>query len=433
MDEKTKSYTFPLIIIITYIWIGYAFIMGSGNKNMILHPIVPILLLVLLFTLEREHATRHISTVAILFISIWLFSKLKIVFMPFVIGFALAYMVDIILSEMQRIRIPLKRKNQYLSKWAAVAILVVLFFGFLTFLTLGIMPQLLQQASGMRQGIAGLYDSVAGTVKALSDMEEENSPLNKRVPESWRPTIQDAIGKLKFYVREKFPAIAERASETFVNILGYLSSGLIGTMGQLSTLFFTFIVFVYSIQSLQSNAGKILNLFPENKRKIIIRYIREIDKGMRAFLKGQVVVIIIISIISVIVYSIMKVPFALLVGLLAGFCNAIPTVGPIIGGALAVFSSFLGFLAGDQSVTGFFIQVALIVVVAFAIQLIDNSFVSPKILSRALDVHPLIVMFAVLLSASLLGIWGAFLAIPGIIVFKCVIKVAGELRNNLDV
>jgi predicted PurR-regulated permease PerM len=428
VDDRTKSYIFPLVILITYAWIGCAYIVGSESKRMILHPIVPILLLVLLFTFKKDDTTRHISTVATLLISIWLFTRLKNVFMPFIIGFAMAYIVDVALSEMQRIRIPSRRGSHNLSKGVSVAILVVLAFGFLTFLVLGIMPQLLSQASGMRQGISEFYDSVAGTVKALSDIEEENSPLGDHLPESWRPTARDTIKKVKVYVREKVPALAERASETFVNILGYLSSGLLGTIGQISTLFFIFIVFVYSIQSLQSNMKKILNMFPEDKRQHIFRYASEINKDMRSFLKGQVAVIAIISIISATVYSIIQVPFALLVGFMAGLCNAIPTVGPIIGGAIAIFASILGFVAGERSMTSFFIQLALILASATGIQLIDGSFISPKIMSRALNVHPLVVMFAVLLSASLLGIWGAFLAIPGIIVFKAMIKISRELQ-----
>ena len=49
-------------------------------------------------------------------------------------------------------------------------------------------------------------------------------------------------------------------------------------------------------------------------------------------------------------------------------------------------------------------------------------------MSSALEVHPLVVLFAVLLSANLVGIWGAVLAIPGIVIFKAVIKISSEIR-----
>jgi len=149
---------------------------------------------------------------------------------------------------------------------------------------------------------------------------------------------------------------------------------------------------------------------------------------MRAFLRGQLAVIVIISIISIIAYSLIRIPLALLVGMLAGLCNAIPTIGPIIGGGIAVLASIVGVAAGDYAVTGFLIRLGLVLVITFAIQLLDNSLISPKIMSTAIEVHPLVIIFAVLLSASLVGIWGAVLAIPGIVVVKGVLKASHEIR-----
>ena len=405
--------------------------MGTEPQRMIFHPIVPILLLALLFTFKKDETTRNVAITAISLIGVWIFAKLQNVFMPFVIGFSLAYLVNLVLSELQKIEIPLPKGKKYqFSRRSAAITLLVLATGLLAFFVLVMVPQLLHQGIGMRQGIAQIYDNMTGTVKALSDMENGEGTFNERLPESWRPAVRDSIREVKLYVKERIPIIAEQASDAFVNILGYLSSGLIGAVSKVSNAFFILIVFVYSIQSLQKNMVKILSLFPEDKRQHITLYASAIDKEMRSYLRGLVLVIIIISFISIIVYSIIRVPFALLVGLLAGLSNAIPTVGPVIGGAIAVFAAFLGFAAGDRGTTGFLIQIALIVGATFAIQAIDNSLISPKIMSKSLNVHPLVVLFAVLLAASLLGIWGAFLAIPGIIVVKNLIKVSKEIHGK---
>ncbi|HGE72420.1 TPA: AI-2E family transporter, partial [Candidatus Poribacteria bacterium] len=193
--------------------------------------------------------------------------------------------------------------------------------------------------------------------------------------------------------------------------------------GRISTAFFIVIVFVYAIQSFRSHVKRTLGIFPSAQRERLVLYFREIDNDMRAFLKGQILVILIISVISVIVYSIIRVPFALLVGSLAGLFNAIPTVGPVIGGGVAVIATIIGFASGDYSLARFFIQILLVIGSAFGIQLIDNAFISTRIMSKAIDVNPLIVMFAVLLSAALAGIWGAVLTIPAIIVIKAIINV----------
>jgi len=116
--------------------------------------------------------------------------------------------------------------------------------------------------------------------------------------------------------------------------------------------------------------------------------------------------------------------------MMAGLCNAIPTVGPVIGGGIAVLASIMGFAAGNCGLGGLLLQVVLVIGVVFGIQLLDNSLISPKIMSRAVEVHPLIVMFAVLLAASLIGIWGAVLTIPGVVIVKGIIKVSGEIRSE---
>ena len=190
------------------------------------------------------------------------------------------------------------------------------------------------------------------------------------------------------------------------------------------------LVFVYAVQSFQEQMKRLGKLIPEAQRERMSLYLAEIDKNMRSFLRGQLTVIVIISTISIIAYSIIRVPLALLVGLLAGLCNAIPTIGPVIGGGIAVLASLVGFVAGTYGGTWFLIRVALVVAITLGIQLLDNSLISPKIMSSAIEVHPLVIIFAVLLAASLVGIWGAVLAIPGIVVVKGIVKAYSEAQTE---
>jgi predicted PurR-regulated permease PerM len=72
----------------------------------------------------------------------------------------------------------------------------------------------------------------------------------------------------------------------------------------------------------------------------------------------------------------------------------------------------------------------LVIGIAFGIQMVDNSFISPRIMSQAINVHPLIVMFAVLLAAGLMGIWGAILTIPVVVIIKGIINVHNKQINS---
>ena len=316
--------------------------------------------------------------------------------MPFIIGFALAYVVYVALTGLQKIPIPLgKSRKVHLPRRAAIAILVILLVGIIAFFILGIIPQLVEQGGQMKGGIINFYTKVkiyAADMQARLD--DGDYPLEDRIPDSWKPTVKDALGKLSNYVRDGIPSVAARAGDILGNLLKLLSAGLLGVVGQVSSAFFIIIVFIYAVESFQSHTEKIKDLIPASYRDAVVLYAAEIDINMRAFLKGQLAVIVIVGIISAIVYSIIRVPFALLVGLLAGLCNAIPTIGPVLGGGIAVLATLVGFVASDYGLSGLLIRTVFVLGAVAGIQFLDNSLISPKIMSSALDVHPLLVLFA---------------------------------------
>ncbi|MDE0316320.1 MAG: AI-2E family transporter [Candidatus Poribacteria bacterium] len=215
-------------------------------------------------------------------------------------------------------------------------------------------------------------------------------------------------------------------------------SGLAGSIafqfgGLLATVFLAFIVFVYASQGFDKYFRGFIGLVPEKHREIAMAYLREIDRNMHQFLKGQFTVIVIISIISCIVYRIIGVPFALLVGILAGLCNAIPTFGPFIGGGFAYIAMLMGLAAGEFSLTiGFLVRCVFVLGAILGIQTIDNSLISPNVMSNAVDVDPLLIMFAVIVGASILGFWGVLLAIPIIVVIKSIVAVSKSAANGAD-
>lgn len=214
-------------------------------------------------------------------------------------------------------------------------------------------------------------------------------------------------------------------------------SGLAGSIafqfgGLIATVFLAFIVFVYASQGFDKYFRGFIGLVPEKHRETAMAYLREIDRNMHQFLKGQFIVIVIISIISCIVYRIIGVPFALLVGILAGLCNAIPTFGPFIGGGFAYIAMLMGLAASEFDSLGFLVRCVFVLGAILGIQAIDNSLISPKVMSNAVDVDPLLIMFAVIVGASILGFWGVLLAIPIIVVIKSIVAVSKSTANGAN-
>ncbi len=241
------------------------------------------------------------------------------------------------------------------------------------------------------------------------------------------------VEQISAYLTERIPAIAQTGGEAVKWVSGFVGSIAFGFGGFLATLLLSFIVFVYANQSFDNYIRSFISLLPDGRRDAVKSYLREIDKNLQQFLKGQVTVIAIISAISCIAYSIIGVPFALVVGLLAGICNVIPTFGPFIGGGIAFLAMLMGLAAGDFGVVDFLVRSAIMIGVAFGVQTIDNSLVSPKVMSDAVDVDPLLIMFGVIVGATVLGFWGVLLAIPIIVVIKSIIAVSRALTMDQHV
>ena len=242
---------------------------------------------------------------------------------------------------------------------------------------------------------------------------------------------QPIVEQVKSYLTERIPTIAQAGGEAVKEGFQFASSIAFGFGGLVATAALALIVFVYANQSFDNYFRSFLALIPEEHRDTTKAYMREIDNNLQDFLKGLVTVIAIVSIISAVAYSIIGVPFALVIGLLAGICNAIPTFGPFIGGGFAYIAMLMGLAAGDFGWTDFLVRCAFVLGTILGIQAIDNSLISPKIMSDAVDVDPLLIMFAVMVGAAILGFWGVLLAIPIIVVIKSVIAVTNS-RTKLE-
>ncbi|MBW3591541.1 MAG: AI-2E family transporter, partial [Actinobacteria bacterium] len=168
-----------------------------------------------------------------------------------------------------------------------------------------------------------------------------------------------------------------------------------------------------------------LNYMPPSLRREWIPLLDRIGKIVGSFFRGQLLVAAIVGVMSCVAFLLIDLPYWLPIGLLAGFFNIIPLIGPFVGGAVA---AVVGGITGGLSL-GVQAVVAMVVV-----QQIDNHFISPKIIGRALRLHPVAIMVTLILGASLGGIWGMLLAVPGLAVAKILFVHFYETRvmNNWD-
>ena len=135
------------------------------------------------------------------------------------------------------------------------------------------------------------------------------------------------------------------------------------------------------------------------------------SRVLGGFLRGTIITAIIIAVISGIGYMIAGLPFAMVLGILMGLFSIVPYLGPVIA---AVIVAILAIFSGPVA---FFISLAVSIVVPW----VASSFVSPKIMSSTVNLHPGIIMVAIIAGGALGGIAGMILAVPVTAAAKCLI------------
>jgi predicted PurR-regulated permease PerM len=156
-----------------------------------------------------------------------------------------------------------------------------------------------------------------------------------------------------------------------------------------------------------------LRAVPRDRRLAFRRMLQLLGDRILGWAKGVLIGMVAVGILSYIGYSLAGVPNALALAVLAALTEAIPLVGPWIGGAVATAAGFL-----HSPTTGLYAAI-----VAVVVQQLENNLIIPWAMSQAAEVHPFVTLFALVLFGSLFGFLGVLLSIPLVIVFWTAIEV----------
>jgi predicted PurR-regulated permease PerM len=151
------------------------------------------------------------------------------------------------------------------------------------------------------------------------------------------------------------------------------------------------------------------SLVPERAKPEVFVVARRLSRAIGGFFRGQIVVALIVGILVSIALAILGLPFWLLIGMVAGFFNMIPLIGPWIG---AIPGVMIALTTRD------FGTAVWVAVIMATVQQIDNHFITPNVMQRAVKLHPAAVMLALLAGGTLGGFFGLLLAVPTAAVLK---------------
>lgn len=184
------------------------------------------------------------------------------------------------------------------------------------------------------------------------------------------------------------------------------------TYSSVTFLLLTPILLIYFLFDYNNIRSYYKNFLNRHNYKKLYAFSKDYEKLLSRYVGGLLMVMIVLTIISTVMFSVSGLKNALLFGFIIGITNLIPFIGNIIGGAIAIL------FAMSQSVT-----LALIITVEVVILIIiESNFVTPMIQGKSVDISPLLIIFGITVFGFIFGFFGVLLAIPMIIFFKLLMK-----------
>jgi predicted PurR-regulated permease PerM len=318
----------------------------------------------------------------------WVANEVRIIWLPLVFAAGLVIILDPIASAVQRAGIP---------RLIGTIFAFLVFAGFLVAIGFLAVPTVQEQAAEFGQRLPVLYDE---TIEFLRDTSDD---LGVDLGPVWTSeTISEWIGD-------------PTNQETIQNLLGGFGSGagrlIRGVAEMVAVVLLAPVLAFYLLLDLPRTKRMVIDLIPASVRNEFQHVSSRAGTAVAAFVRGQLLVALIVGAASSGALLLLDLPFWLIIGMAAGVLNLVPFVGPFVGGALAVV---VALVEGEPS------KALLAVLLFTAIQQVDNHIITPMVQRTRVLLSPLVIVLALIVGGSVAGLLGVLVAVPLVAVLRIV-------------
>lgn len=340
--------------------------------------------------LNAEWITRLI-TLLLLLLCIYIFIRLEAFWSPIyqailavIIPFLIASFITYLLHPFVE-----KLHSQNIPRPLSILIIYVLFFGGVGLALYKGIPQILIQIKEFGNNVPGLFETYRGWSNMIHEQTEQ-------LPDGLHEKIEESLVS----VEEGIASTLAAAINAIKGIINYI----------FIIALIPFIVF-YMLKDYDMIKKSVWYMTPRRYRRSGIRFLRDIDQSLGNYIRGQLLVCLLIGIIATTGFWIIGMKYPLLLGTIIGVTNIIPYFGPIIGAVPALLIAIT--LPGKM--------VIWIGILIFTLQFIEGNLLSPLIVGKSLHMHPVFIMFALLAGGEVGGVIGLIFAVPMLAVLKVTI------------
>jgi len=337
----------------------------------------------LIWPLRRYRAARALLITSALLLTIWLFDTLQAILLPFLSVYLLAYLFNPLVTELQ------DRFN--LPRWVSALGVTLLVIGIILLIIFLIIPTLVNQLEVLATDLIRSMADFRGWISQSEILAylESVQVVDRQALES----------ELATFLPRQIAALARQIPQA----LQQLYSSIGSVIGVITMIAIMPVVLFYLLRDYPLIQERLIEFFPAIKRKRDI--LATVGRVMGNYLRGQLTISAISAVNVSFWLSLFDVPFALLIGLLAGILNMIPNLGIVITNVIGIL---LALLFGDPPL----VKALIVLVVLAGEQLLEATILTPHIMSYRVGLHPVLVILSLFVFGQFMGVLGLLLAVP---------------------
>ena len=317
------------------------------------------------------------AVVALVFVlMLWL---LESILLPFVAGMAIAYFLDPMADKLE---------EWGLSRLWATSVITIFFILVMVVLAILVLPPVVQQAISLAESLPKLLEDARQGLLHLTSarLEAIFGERSADIQAAIKNSLGDSFGWM-------------------LNIIASVGSQSLQIAGVIALVVVTPVVAFYLLLDWDRMVERIDQLLPRDHAPTIRALAREIDTVLEGYVRGQVMVCIILGTYYAVALSAAGLRFGLIVGIVSGIISFIPYLGSLTGFVVSLILALLQFWPD-------YTQIIIIMAIYQFGQIVEGNFLQPKLVGDRVQLHPVWVMFALFAFGALFGFAGALLAVP---------------------
>ncbi len=367
------------------------------------------ILVVVLLPFRDVQGRGLLIVVAAILTLYWLLAATGFLLAPFVLAFVLAYVLDPLVDLLER---------RGIGRTLSIVILSLPLVGFVAALTLFGVPALIVQVDQLIEAAPTLLERVGGWVNALRErivlanipgLDEESLPdLRTLDPARVVDLLQTRRSTL--------------ANGAWASVLG-LGRGLGSAATLAGYVFLTPVLTFYLLRDYDKIIARVRLLLPRTREAAIVSCAAEYDALLAKYLRGQVTVALILGLLTGVLLFAVRFPYPFLLGALVGVLGLIPFLGLV----LAIIPAIIVALVSGNVAT----SLIKVVAVYGSTQILEGSFISPRIVGESVGLHPVWIVLALSVGGFFFGFVGFLVGVPVAVGLKLlVLRALDNYRSS---